>query len=236
MKFLSKKMVWGTIAGICTVATGCGPKIDLTDTNAVTAEAIAMAERALPLEESRMLGVLPSLYLQGDAAVDSVSRVTRTDKYDSDSDSDRRMREAIASAWHEGRDRVASHYDSLMNNAVAQLAGKEIPMNFDNGDFVGGTATITDDCDDRIYVDFVLEIGRGLSIWDDNGLEIQYLDENGAVINTSESFHKVWVDTFDGDNRNVGKTEPGNYWKATLGLSIEDLGKSSALRVAYCPR
>lgn len=234
MKLSFPKMLCGVVVALGTVAAGCGSKkIDLTDSNAVTAEAIAMVERAIPLEESQMLGRLPSLYMQSKAAVDSVNRVTNTDKYDSDSESDRSMREAIATAWFEGRDIVKVHYDSLLNDEVQKLAGTQIPMNFDNGDFVGGTATITNDYSDCIYVDFALEIGRGLSIWDDKGIEIQYLDENGGVISSSKSYHSVWTDTYDNNGLNVGKTLPGNYWKGTFGLSIPDLGKASALRVAY---
>lgn len=49
MKLSFPKMLCGVVVALGTIAAGCGSKrIDLTDPNAVTAEAIAMVERAIP--------------------------------------------------------------------------------------------------------------------------------------------------------------------------------------------
>lgn len=215
-------------ATLMLAAVSCGSnKVDPTDSKAVVAASIAVAEEAVPMEKSQLFGELPSLSARQSAAVDSVSRFTTLAK-----DESPEKRDAAADCWMESRKLVKNHYDSLIAVNCADIKGREVPLEFDSALFSEGKATIGDADGSSVDVNFDCVYSTSISPFDDKGAEIMLLDADGNVLSTAKGDYKFFRMTYLPDGlTSAVNVVPGNRWKTTFGISPRNNANLAKIRI-----
>ena len=233
-----KKSYFSLLIAAGVLLTACnGAKVDQTDPEAIKTEAIKEADEAVTLEASPELGTLPALCARMEAARDSVRALTQNPKLEekrrSDDEKAREQIQKIASAGSTAREEITNYYTNLMQEELNKLAGKEIPLQFDTTEFSSGKAVLTDELSQNdVYVEYEMVLAKTISMFEDKGIELQYLDKEGNVIKTIYTSHKIWPDTYSEDGTNIIKAIPGAIWKSTLSLYIPNAAEMTSIKIS----
>lgn len=216
-------------------------EIDLTNPDAIKNEAIAEANKDIPLTESPILGTLPSLYARQQAAKDSTLALTRNKQKElNEKTNDPEAHETskkIASAWNTAYKEIESYYKDIMQEELNKLAGKEIPLEFDPSEFTSGRAVITDRLvSNEIYIDYSMVLARNLSHSDDRGLKFEYLDKDGNIIKSTTTTNKVWPNTYDESGTSIVQAIRGATWKANYSFYIPNGAEMASIRISFNKR
>lgn len=212
-------------------------KVDQTDPTAIKNEAIKEADEVISLVNSPLLGTLPSLCDQMEVARDSVWALTKNPKLEEKRRSgDEKAREElkkIAAAGSTAREEVANYYTNLMQAELNQLAGREIPLQFDTTEFASGKAVLTDELLQKdVFIEYEMVLAKTISVFEDKGVQLEYLDKDGNVIKTISTSHKIWPDIYNEAGINIAKAVPGAIWKSTVSLYIPNAADMTTIKIS----
>lgn len=128
----------------------CGSSsVDIKNSELVANTAIELAQAAEPEAESPVLGVLPSVCLQEDAAIDSIKSMSRESmsKIEAEHESDLKAAfeeaEEINESVKHAKEIVKTIYKERILKIGEQLIGKEIPVAFDVDQYKSAKGVIT---------------------------------------------------------------------------------------------
>lgn len=226
---MNKCFVGSWLVFILSFLMACGPKVDPTDTKAVSEAAISSVDQDIPLQQSPVLGTLPSLYARLRAGEDSVNKLTIVDENMS-----REKRDKINNARWDAKELVKDHYAALITKEKSTLINKEIPVSFDSNEFSEGKITVSENLsigEIKVHVEMVF--ARSVSTFQDRGGKLELLDSEGNVIRVLTGYRKLLADCrIPGTDLWSVEVGPGKLWYTYFDIDLRDAGLAS-IRVSF---
>lgn len=194
-------------------------KFDPTDPQQIAESAIHEAELDVPLQKSVCFGNIPSLYMQWEAAVDTIRSYNLTDL---PADTDEEYKNKVLDAeMHAQWGILKDHYLNLMEFQAKRLENVKIPFEYPEDIFSTGKATISGVSDDvmgtRINIRLELTLAREFTNYpygygsDDSygsGLCVYLIKQDGDEQLLSYDVEPLSLRCFVNDKRYYGSNLP----------------------------
>lgn len=217
---LKKSILPLVCVAVAAMFASCGSgEADPTDAASLKDNVISMAEKNVLLEESAVIGTMPSIYAQREAALDSLSKITKNaiekamPENEGELEAAMKKAEEIKAAGDAAEESVKEYFDAKLQEMGQQFVGKEFPCKFDAEQYSAVVAKITKFEDGRCYVDVALTLsapieGRAKYI------EYEFLDADGNVVNHGADY-----------SIDYKKCNAGDKFNKEISPRISDLSK-----------
>lgn len=196
------------------VSTGAGADVeDLVD------DAMDEAEDQVKEQESSIVGKIPTLLKRRAAAIRYVNEWM--EKHQLENANDRNALEKnkeLVNKNDQAFKLLEEKYQKEIDEEVAKLAGKDIPLELDKRYFTQGSAKVKEAGEALIYFSYDLkatEIRKGYY-----RVVIEYLDEAGGVIEKEESL-----------SANIRPSDAGPVCKFDQSGDVDDLEMAKTIRI-----
>ena len=172
----------------------CGKEnAETTNPDALKDKAIAMAENAVELKESPIIGTIPSIYAQRKAALDSVSKMAKQSFQVINPQSKEEIEKAVAEAERinmaagAAKSAIKAHYDSKLQETGKPFIGKEFKSQFDKSQYSAASVKITKFEGATCYAEARLTLSAPLDKI--RCVAYRFLDEHGNTVSNGANYN-----------------------------------------------
>lgn len=198
--------------------------VDATNPDDLKDNAITMAENAIAVKESPIIGTIPSVHAQKRAALDSLSEMTKASFEGIDSQNKEEVEEAVANsekinaAEKSAKDAIQAHYDAKIQEMGKEFIGKEFPSQFDKSQYSAASVKITKFDETSCFAEAKLTLSAPMGKI--RCVVYKFLDKQGNTVSNAADYN---LD----DSGNYGA---GGQITIQISASLENMEKITAVK------
>lgn len=191
---MKRKAILSVVCIATSIIVSCSKgNADTSNPDDLKTKAITMAENAIDLKESPIIGTLPSIYAQRKAALDSVSNMSKKSFEVINPQSKEEIEKAVAEAEKinmaagTAKNAIKAHYDAKLQESGKPFIGKEFKSQFDKNQYSASSVKITKFEGATCYAEANLTLSAPLGRT--RCVVYRFLDEHGNIVSNGANYN-----------------------------------------------